>query len=205
VIWLTRFARSAPILAAALLVSCGSPATPTAHATSTATVSPTFSATATPTPTPAATSAGTAEQLSTVASMVYPACTPAKCTGTAMFTTCDAGSSGSDIFASCPLTSRLVAQLKRDVNGVTSAPDPVGGGQDPAWTTELVTAAPSATGGVAHVTLGFGPGTMMDKYDLVLILQGSLLLVDDIYCTGTDPAGGDVYATGWLNRSACST
>ncbi len=191
------------MLAAALLVSCGSSATPTAHATSTVTVSPTFSATATPTPAPA-TSAATAEQLSTIASMVYPACTPAKCIGTAMFTTCDAGSSGPDIFASCPLTSRLVAQLKHDVNDVTSAPDPVGGGQDPAWTTELVTATPSATGGVAHVTLGFGPGTIMDKYDLVVILQGSRLLVDDIYCTGTDPTGGDVYATGWLNRSVCS-
>lgn len=191
------------MLAAALLVSCGSPATPTAHATSTATLSPTFSATATPTPAQA-TSAATAEQLSTIASMVYPACTPAKCIGTAMFTTCDAGSSGPDIFASCPLTSRLVAQLKHDVNGVTSAPDPVGGGQDPAWTTELVTATPSATGGVAHVTLRFGPGTIMDKYDLVVILQGSRLLVDDIYCTATDPTGGDVYATGWLNRSVCS-
>jgi hypothetical protein len=120
-----------------------------------------------------------------------------------MFTTCDAGSSGPDVFASCPLTMRLVAQLKSDVNGVLSAPDPLGGGQDPQWTTEVVTATPSATGGIAHVALGFGSGTSTERYDLVVILEGSQLLVDDIYCTGTDPAG-DVFAAGWLSRSVCT-
>jgi hypothetical protein len=40
--------------------------------------------------------------------------------------------------------------------------------------------------------------------DLVVILQGSKLLVDDLYCTGGDRSGGDVYASGWLNRSVCT-
>jgi hypothetical protein len=68
-----------------------------------------------------------------------------------------------------------------------------------------VTTAPSPTGGIAHVVLGFGGGTTMEKYDIVVIVQGSQLLVDDIYCTGTDPTAGDVYAAGWVTRSVCST
>jgi hypothetical protein len=188
------------MLMVALLVSCGSPANPTANVTST----PTPTATATPTPVPSVTPAATVDDLTVVASMVYPACTPANCAGDAMYTTCDAGSSGPDVFASCPLTARLLAQIKHDVDGVPSAPDPVGGGQDPEWTTEMVTASPSSTGGVVHVTLGFGPGTTTEEYDLVVILQGSKLLVDDLYCTGSDPISGDVYASGWLDRSVCT-
>jgi hypothetical protein len=138
-----------------------------------------------------------------VASTLYPACTPANCAGDAMFTTCDASSSGPDVFAPCPLTMRLVTQLKSDVNGVASASDPIGGGQDPEWITETVTATPSATGGVVHVTLGFGPGTTTEQYDLVVVLQGSQLLVDDLSCSGTDPAGADAFAAGWLARSTC--
>jgi hypothetical protein len=122
-----------------------------------------------------------------------------------MFTTCDAGSSGPDVFAPCPLTTRLVTQLKSEVDGVPSAPDPLGGGQDPEWITETVTATPSSTGGVAHVTLGFGPDTTTEKYDLVVIIQGSRLLVDDLYCTGSDPATGDVYAADWVDRSVCTS
>jgi hypothetical protein len=137
--------------------------------------------------------------------MLYPACTPASCAGNAMFTTCDASSSGPDVFAPCPLTMRLVTQLKSDVNGVVSAPDPIGGGQDPEWITRTVTPAATATGGVVHVTLGFGPGTTTEKYDLIVVLHGSQLLVDDIYCTGTDPAGADVFVAGWLGRSVCSS
>ncbi len=135
---------------------------------------------------------------------MYPACTPANCAGDAMFTTCDASSSGPDVFAPCPLTPRLDAQLKTDVDGVASAPDPLGGGQDPEWATQSVTAAPSATGGIAHVRLGLGPGTTMETYDLVVVIKGSQLLVDDIYCTGTDPATGDAYVEGWLERSVCT-
>jgi hypothetical protein len=137
--------------------------------------------------------------------MIYPACTPANCAGDALYTTCDASSSGPDVFAPCPLTTRLDTQLKSAVDGVTSAPDPIGGGQDPEWVTETLSATPSATGGVVHVTLGFGAGTTTEKYDLVVVLQGSQLLVDDIYCTGSDPTDSDVFAAGWLDRSICTS
>ncbi len=122
-----------------------------------------------------------------------------------MFTTCDAGASAADVFASCPLTPRLAAQLQADTAAAVSAPDPLGGGQDPEWTTETFAAAPSSTGGVVHVSLGFGTATNPEKLDVVVLLTGSQLLVDDIYCTGTDPAGGDAFAGGWLTRSDCST
>jgi hypothetical protein len=194
----------APMMAIALLVSCGSPANPTAGATSTATPAPTFAATETPSAAPASTAAASGDELSVVASTVYPACTPANCAGDAMFTTCDASSSGPDVFAPCPLTARLVTQLKSEVDGVASAPDPLGGGQDPEWTTESVTTTPSSTGGIAHVVLGFGAGTTMEKYDLLVIVHGSQLLVDDIYCTGTAPTADDVYAAGWVARSVCT-
>lgn len=122
-----------------------------------------------------------------------------------MFTTCDAGSSGADVFALCPLTMRLLRQLQADVAGVPSAPDPLGGGQDPEWTDKTATAVPSATGGIVHVTLGSGPATTTEKLDLVVLLQGTRLLVDDLYCTGADPTAGDAYAPGWLDRSACTS
>ncbi len=200
---LKRIATTAPIIVVVVLAACGAPATPTASATAAATVAPTVVATATPTPAPASTAAASVDELTVVASTLYPACTPANCAGDAMFTTCDASSSGPDVFAPCPLTMRLVTQLKSNVNGVASAPDPIGGGQDPEWITEAVTPVPSATGGVVHVTLGFGPGTRTERYDLVVVLQGSRLLVDDLYCTGTDPAGADAFASGWLVRSTC--
>jgi hypothetical protein len=187
-----------------VLASCGSTASPTASTTSTPTVTPAPAESTTPTPAPATTAAASIEELSVVASTVYPACTPADCAGDAMYTTCDASSSGPDVFAPCPLTTRLDSQLKSEVDGVTSAPDPMGGGQDPEWLTEAVSAMPSATGGVVHVTLGLGPGTTPEKYDLVVVLQGSRLLVDDIYCTGSDPTTTDAFAAGWLERSVCT-
>jgi hypothetical protein len=194
----------APMAALALLVSCGSPAGPTASATSSVTITPTFTATATSTPNPGSTAAASAGEVAAVASLVYPACTPANCAGDAMFTTCDASSPGPDVFAPCPLSQRLAMQLHAEVDGVASAPDPVGGGQDPEWITRAVTTTPSATGGVDHVTLGFGPGTTTERYDLVVVVEGSRLLVDDIYCTGADPASADVFAGGWLDRCVCS-
>jgi hypothetical protein len=192
------------IAAVLLLAACGS-STQQATSTATPTVSPTTVAVATPTAAPATTAAATIDELSVVASTVYPACTPANCAGDAMYTTCDASSPGPDVFAPCPLTTKLDSQLKSDVDGVASAPDPIGGGQDPEWLTETVTAMPSATGGVVEVTLGSGPGTTPEKYDLVVILQGSQLLVDDIYCAGSDPTDADVYATGWIDRSTCTS
>jgi hypothetical protein len=191
------------IVAVVMLVSCGSSTQP-ATSTATPTVSPTPVLVATPTAAPA-TAAATVDELRVVASNVYPACTPANCAGDAMYTTCDATSPGPDVFAPCPLTTKLDSQLKSEVDGVASAPDPIGGGQDPEWLTEAVTAMPSATGGVVGVTLGFGPGTTPEKYDLVVILQGSQLLVDDIYCAGADPTDTDVYAAGWIDRSTCTS
>lgn len=192
-------------LAVAMLAGCGAVATPAPSATSTVTASPTIAATLAPTPEAANTPAATVHELSVVASMLYPACTPANCAGDALYTTCDASSSGPDVFAPCPLTTKLDSQLKSDVAGVASAPDPIGGGQDPEWLTEAVTAMPSPTGGVVQVTLGFGPGTAPEKYDLVVVLQGSQLLIDDIYCTGSDPTDSDVFAAGWLDRSVCTS
>jgi hypothetical protein len=201
-----RCIRWTPLVLIVTLVSCGSPSSATANATNTGgRTTPSSSPTATLTPAPASTAAATLDELTAVASMVYPACTPANCAGDAMFTTCDASSSGPDVFAPCPLTSRLVTQLKSEVDGVASAPDPLGGGQDPEWITETVTATPSSTGGVADVTLGFGPGTTTESYDLVVILQGSQLVVDDLYCTGSDPATGDAYVAGWVDRSVCTS
>jgi hypothetical protein len=193
------------MVAMAVLVSCGSSASPTASTTIAPTVAPTSAPVATPTPAPATTAAATVDELSVVASTVYPACTPANCAGDAMYTTCDASSPGPDVFAPCPLTTRLDSQLKSVVDGVASAPDPIGGGQDPEWLTEAVTAMPSATGGVVQVTLGLGAGTTPEKYDLVVVLQGSQLLVDDIYCAGSDPTTADVFAAGWLDRSTCTS
>ena len=200
-----RVLGGASVIVAALLVACGSPETLSARPTATGTAPPTLAQTATPTPAPVTTAAATVNELKVVASMVYPACTPATCTSASMFTTCDSSSPGPDVFTSCPLTTRLAAQLKSDVDGVRGAADPLGGGQDPEWTTKSVTATPSATGGVAHVTLGFGPGQIMATIDLVVVVQGSQLLVDDIYCTGTDPGGTDAYAAGWLTRAVCGS
>ncbi|MFZ2033603.1 MAG: hypothetical protein WAW53_07595 [Candidatus Dormiibacterota bacterium] len=201
---LKRAFRGMAMMAPALVISCGSPANPTAGSTGTATPAPTYAATATPSAAPASTAAATGDELNVVASMMYPACTPASCAGDAMFTTCDAGSSGLDVFAACPLTARLVAQLRSAVDGVVSAPDPLGGGQDPEWTTKSVITTPSPTGGIAHVVLGSGAGNTTEKYDLVVIVQSSQLLVDDIYCTGKDPTADDVYAAGWATRSVCT-
>jgi hypothetical protein len=193
------------IVALVLLVSCGSSTQPDTSPANTPTVSPTPAQVATPTPAPVTTAAATIDELSVVASMVYPACTAANCAGDAMYTTCDASSPGPNVFAPCPLTTKLDSQLQSVVDGVASAPDPIGGGQDPEWLTESVTAMPSATGGIVEVTLGLGPGTTPEKYDLVVILQGSQLLVDDIYCTGSDPTESDVYAAGWIDRSTCTS
>ena len=125
------------IVAAVMLVSCGSTALPTSSTTNAPTVTPTPALVATPTPAPATTAAATVDELSVVASMIYRPCTPANCAGDARYTTCDASSSGPDVFAPCPLTTKLDSMLKSDVDGVPGAPDPIGGGQDPEWLTEF--------------------------------------------------------------------
>jgi hypothetical protein len=197
-------ARGVVLATLLMAVSCGSPAAPTLGTNGRPTAASTPSEAATPASLPATTAAATVDELSAVAMMMYPACTPANCAGDATYTTCDASSPGPDLFAPCPLTTKLETQLKFDVDGVASAPDPIGGGQDPEWLTESMTATPSATGGIVHVILGFGTGTTPEKYDLVEVVQGSQLLVNDIFCTGSDPADSDVFAPGWLDRSACT-
>ena len=121
-----------------------------------------------------------------------------------MFTTCDAASSDeSDVFADCPITATLDIQLRDDVGASLRAADPLGGGQDPAWTTEKFTAEPSATGGIVEATLS--AGTASEKLDLVMVVQGSQLLVNDLYCAGSNPEGSDAMTPGWLARSTCPT
>ena len=194
-------------LALALSAGCGSAAAPSAASAtpSAAASAPSATATSTPTPlpTPVPTLAATADQLVAVAMAVYPACqgSGGACVSSGTkYTACDQGTTPR--WATCPLTPRLVTQFDALAQAVQSAPDPLGGGQDPAWATEVVTAEPSAGGGVAHVTLGFGGGTASHT-DLSVIVMSGKLLVDDVYCTGTDPATTDAYAPGWLNRSTC--
>jgi hypothetical protein len=189
----------------AFAAACGSTGGPASSPTSTVSGPATPLPSPTPTPVPLSTAAATSTELSGIAAVVYPPCTPSTCAGAAQFTTCDAGSSGTDVFAPCPLTPRLATQLEDDVAGTPSAPDPLGGGQDPEWTTEVFNDAPSSTGGVVHASLGFGPGTAPEKIDLLVVLRGSDLQVDDIYCTGTDPETTDAFVPGWLTRSVCSS
>jgi hypothetical protein len=157
--------------------------------------------TATPTSTPTASLAATTAQLTAVGAAVYPRCGAGQCPGPGWYTTCTEGQSGSSLYSACPLTTRLIIQLTADSSGVASAPDMLGGGQDPFWQTESFTAAPSTTGGIVHTVLSVQGQTF--KFDFTVVLQSGTLAVDDIYCSGTDPASSDAYASGWAGRSAC--
>lgn len=108
-----------------------------------------------------------------------------------------------DTLATCPLTPRLKQQLEADTADVTSAPDPLGGGQDEEFTDEAFAAEPSTTGGVVHVVLSLSGGNAA-KTDLVFVSSGGKLALDDVYCTGKDPSSTDAYAAGWLARATCS-
>lgn len=199
----TRQGVSISGLAALLILAAGrGSAAPSPPAQSSPTVA-TATPTAAPTPTAVPTAAATSAQLAAVAAAVYPACHSA-CQGQGTnYTVCDSGSS-SPRWADCPLTARLVTQLQADVQGVPSAAEPLGGGQDPYWATESVTSTPSVSGGVAHVVLGFGNGPSSHT-DLVVVATNGQLLVDDLYCTSSNAATADAYAPGWLNRSTCQS
>lgn len=152
----------------------------------------------------------TTAALQSAAAAVFPPCVAAACASHgAKFTTCDSGGlSGStgamgDTLATCPLTPRLKQQLEADTADVTSAPDPLGGGQDEEFMDEAFTAEPSASGGVVHVVLSLGGGYAA-KTDLVFVSSGGKLVLDDVYCTGKDPSTTDAYAAGWLARATCS-
>ena len=118
------------------------------------------------------------------------------------YVTCDNGYGGSARYSRCSVTARLNARLTTVFSGFISAPEPLGGGQDPEWATESITAEPTGTGGVAHITLAksTSPGS---RYDLVIVLSAGKLVVDDLYCTGADPATSSVYGDGWMNRFSC--
>lgn len=187
-----------------VVASCGT----SGGATSTGTNSPQPSKSVTPptpvsTVPPSTTAAPTASELVRVARLVYPPCTPSTCAGASTFTTCDAASAEeTDVFAACPVTPTLEIQLRDAVGESLGAPDPLGGGQDPEWAAVKFAADASPTGGIVHATLGSGAAA--EKLDLVFVLDGSQLLVNDLYCTGTDPEGADALSPGWLARSTCA-
>ena len=131
-------------------------------------------------------------QLIAVAQQVYPACGANHCvTLDGAYTTCGP-------LTSCPITPRLLAQFQDICTAwVHDCPDMFGGGQDPVWATESITAEPSGSGGVAQVVLGY-PGQADWNVDLVIVSSGGELLVDDIYPTGGDPATSDAYSGDWM-------
>ncbi|MEA2619182.1 MAG: hypothetical protein QOE72_4965 [Chloroflexota bacterium] len=188
-----RAARATGMAAAALLTACGSGAVPGPFATpATATASQTSAVT------PQA--GATVDELVAVAAMAYPPTT----NGQGNWTTCEAGHSGASVFEACPVTPRLRSRLNAVVSGVPSAPDPLGGGQQAYWDTRTMTADVAPTGGVAHVTLGPPAAGPPERKDLVIVRSGGQLLIDDIFCTGVDPAASSVYGADWLTRySTC--
>lgn len=188
------------LVSASLLVACGqtsntavvtpapsAPATSVQRSAQPSVVSPTVSASSQP--------AMNASDLVSVAAAVYPL-------RQGQYVTCDSGYAGSSRYASCPLTPRLASRLLTVFSGYISAPEPLGGGQDPEWPSESITADPIGSGGTAHVVLT-KPGSPPSRYDLVIVMSGGRLLVDDLYCTGADPATSSVFADGWMNRSGC--
>lgn len=202
--WIRWRAFAGAAVLGSLIAACGGSLSPTA-----ATPSPTAIPSASSTPRGAG--PATPARLQAAAARVYPPCLASTCSARgATFTTCDSGGlSGSvgamgDTLAPCPLTARLRQQLQADTDGVTSAPDPLGGGQEELFTSESFTAEPSGTGGVVHASL-VAVGGSVAKTDLVFADNGSGLQLDDVYCTGRDRATTDAYVSGWLTRATCGT
>jgi hypothetical protein len=92
--------------------------------------------------------------------------------------------------ATCPVTDRLRARLEQLSQPPANGPGPVvqfcrcqNGASSMSVTSEV-----NGAGGVAHVTLVYGP-TASSKIDLVIV-QGvdSQLLTDDTQCTGKGPS-----------------
>jgi hypothetical protein len=117
--------------------------------------------------------------------------------------TCEQGASGASLFDACPVTPRLRSRLMAVIAGVTSAPDPLGGGQQAYWDLRTITAEVTPSGGVAHVVLTLTPVHGRERKDLVIMRRGGHLMVDDIRCTGQDPTASSVYGPDWLARSSC--
>lgn len=109
-----------------------------------------------------------------------------------------------DKLTTCPLTSRLLQQLETVTTGeAANAPDALGGGQTAQFASESFSAAQSATGGTVHAVLTPIGGGASSSTDLVFVVSGAKLLLDDVYCTGKDPNTTDAYTTGWLTRASC--
>ena len=204
----SRGRRSLTLLAGAaglagLLAACGGSASPAASPAATSSSSSASSASSSTTQMP------TVAQLQAAAAAVYPACLSPVCASGAKFTTCDSGLSGQEgvmgeALTTCPITARLRQQIETVTAGAAGAPDPLGGGQDAQFASEAFTATPGANGGTVHAVLtpsGRGAGATID---LVFVSGGSKLLLDDLYCTGKDPATTDVYEAGWLTRAICA-
>ena len=115
---------------------------------------------------------------------------------------CDNAYGGPSRYTHCPVTQRLNDRLIDVFSGFLSAPEPLGGGQDPEWATESISAETGGTGGVAHVALA-KPNSAPSRYDLIIIRQGGKLLVDDVYCTGADAKTSSIYLDGWMDRYGC--
>jgi hypothetical protein len=146
-------------------------------------------------PSPPSSTSPTADELVKVAEQVYPL-------EGFRYVTCDNGYGGSARYSHCPVTARLNDRLTTVFAGLISAPEPLGGGQDPQWVTESITADVSGSGGVAHVALT-KPGSPGSRYDLLIVRSEGTLLVDDIYCTHADPATSSIYVAGWMDRFGC--
>jgi hypothetical protein len=178
-----------------LLAACASSSTPVADTSGSPSVaevsvapSPAQSSSSpSPNPTPA-------DNLAIVAAQIYPL-------ESGQYVTCDSGHGGPTRYANCPVTPRLMNRLLT-VNTGPGAPEPLGGGQDPVWQSETITTDASGLAAVAHVVLS-NPGSPPNRYDLVMVSSASGLLVDDIYCTGTDRATSSIYVDGWSTREAC--
>jgi hypothetical protein len=92
----------------------------------------------------------------------------------------------------CPITSRLKARL-------TQAKITLCQCEYPAPSLE-VTATPTASGGIAHVVLGYQPNPI--KMDLVIVQDSGKLLVDDELCTDGGPSTSIYVRTGGCGAAA---
>lgn len=119
------------------------------------------------------------------------------------YVACDNTYGGPSRYSRCPVTQRLNDRLTTVFSGFVSAPEPLGGAQDPEWAAQSISAEASGTGGVAHVALA-KPNSAPSRYDLVIIRDHGKLLVDDLYCTGADPKTASIYVDGWMDRYQCA-
>jgi hypothetical protein len=91
--------------------------------------------------------------------------------------------------STCPITGRLEARIIQLTTPAAGGPGPVApfcrcqnGAQSMSVTPEL-----TRNGGIAHVTLDYGP-PVQSKIDLVVVTSNDRPLVDDTQCTGRGPS-----------------